>query len=260
MHKNDHNKLKNNNEPKRPVKENTSKRVLRIIKRILVWVAVIAAVSMVIFTIVSATIFNRNDRDLFGYKAFIVRSDSMSATDFKAGDLILIKEVDPATLKEGDIIAYQSRATENYGEVITHKIRTLTTTEDGVPAFITYGTTTGVDDAVPVTYEYVLGKHAGTIPGIGKFFSFLKTTPGYIVCILLPFLILIVVQVINTARLYQKYKQEQQKELQLERKQLEATREELQRMAEELKKMRAEMGIEGELPIEGPAQNESLEG
>ena len=48
---------------------------------------------------------DRNDRALFGYKMYIVRSDSMSATDFKAGDLILVRSVDPATLQEGDIIA-----------------------------------------------------------------------------------------------------------------------------------------------------------
>ena len=35
------------------------------------------------------------DRSLFGYKAFIVLSDSMKATDFDAGDLVLVKEVDP---------------------------------------------------------------------------------------------------------------------------------------------------------------------
>ena len=56
---------------------------------------------MMVFTIVSVTTFDRNDRALFGYKMYIVRSDSMSATDFKAGDLILVRSVDPATLQEG---------------------------------------------------------------------------------------------------------------------------------------------------------------
>ena len=34
---------------------------------------------------------------------------------------------------------------ENYGEVVTHKIRTLTQDDKGAPGFITYGTTTGED-------------------------------------------------------------------------------------------------------------------
>ena len=80
------------------------KKALSIVKTIVVILLVIVAVGMMIFTIVSAATFDRNDRDLFGYKAFIVLSDSMSATDFDAGDLVIVKEVDPATLKEGDII------------------------------------------------------------------------------------------------------------------------------------------------------------
>ena len=36
------------------------------------------AVFMMIFTIVSVSTFDRADRNLFGYKAFIVLSDSMS--------------------------------------------------------------------------------------------------------------------------------------------------------------------------------------
>ena len=81
------------------------KKALNIIKNILVWLVMIFAVFMMIFTIVSVTTFDRADRNIFGYKAFIVLSDSMKATDFDAGDLVLVKEVDPATLKEGDIIA-----------------------------------------------------------------------------------------------------------------------------------------------------------
>ena len=118
------------------------KKTLSIIKNVFIWLIVILAVCMMIFTIVSVNTFDRNDRSLFGYKAFIVRTDSMSKTDFSAGDLILLKEVDPSTLKEGDIIAYISQNPANYGETVTHKIRRLTTDANGDPGFITYGTTT----------------------------------------------------------------------------------------------------------------------
>ena len=85
------------------------KKILGIIKSILVWIFVIFAVSMTIFTVISVNTFNRNDRSILGYKAYIVNTDSMSKTDFKAGDLILVKETDPSTLKAGDIITYMSK-------------------------------------------------------------------------------------------------------------------------------------------------------
>ena len=221
-------------------------KVLKIVRNIVVWLIVALAVCMMVFTIVSVSTFDRADRNLFGYKAFIVLSDSMSKTDFNAGDLVLVKEVDPATLKEGDIIAYTSQNTANYGETVTHKIRRLTTDANGEPGFITYGTTTDTDDETVVTYPYVLGKYQGHIPKVGTFFQFLKTTPGYIVCILLPFLLLILMEGIRCIRLFRKYKSEQQAELQAERDKIEAERAETQKMMKELLELKAQMaGSEG---------------
>ena len=220
-------------------------KALKIIRSIFVWLMVALAVFMMIFTIVSVSTFDRADRNLFGYKAFIVLSDSMSKTDFNAGDLVLVKAVDPSTLKEGDIIAYTSQNTSNYGETVTHKIRRLTTDANGEPGFVTYGTTTDTDDETVVTYPYVLGKYQGRIPKVGTFFQFLKSTPGYIVCILVPFLLLILLEGIRCIRLFRIYKAEQQAELQAERDKIEADRAETQRMMQELLAMKAQMAQNG---------------
>ena len=216
-------------------------KALKIIRSIFVWLMVALAVFMMIFTIISVSTFDRADRNLFGYKAFIVLSDSMSKTDFNAGDLVLVKEVDPSTLKEGDIIAYTSQNTSNYGETVTHKIRKITTDANGEPGFVTYGTTTDTDDETVVTYPYVLGKYSSHIPKVGAFFQFLKSTPGYIVCVLIPFLLLILLEGIRCIRLFRKYKAEQQAELQAERDKIEADRAETQRMMQELLAMKAQM-------------------
>ena len=217
------------------------KKALNVIKNIFVWLMVILAVCMMIFTVVSVNTFDRSDRSLFGYKAFIVLSDSMSKTDFSAGDLVLIKEVEPSTLKEGDIISYTSRNTANYGETVTHKIRSLTTDANGEPGFITYGTTTDTDDETVVTYPYILGKYKSHIPKVGKLFQFLKTTPGYIVCILIPFLLLILIQGLNCIKLFRRYRQEQLAELRAEREKIEAERAEGLKMMAELQALRAQL-------------------
>jgi len=217
------------------------KKVFNIAKNILVWMVVILAVCMMIFTIISVTTFNRNDRSLFGYKAYIVTSDSMSKTDFDAGDLILAKEVDPATIKEGDIITYMSQNPESFGETITHKVRSLTTDANGNPGFITYGTTTETDDATIVTYPYVLGRYEKAIPNIGTFFTFLKTTQGYFVCIFIPFMLLILYQGLNTIRLFRRYKREQLQEMEAERAKIETERVESAKMMEELMALKEEL-------------------
>lgn len=218
------------------------KKVMKTVSGVLVWIVVLIAVAMMIFTIVSVNTFNRNDRALFGYKAFIVLSDSMSATDFDSGDLVVVKEVaDPSTLQEGDIISYQSLNSANYGETVTHKIRQRTVNANGEPGFITYGTTTGTDDEIVVTYPFVQGKYQFAIPKLGSFFVFLKTPLGYVICILIPFLLLIFYQALNCVKIFRQYKVEQMKELQAEKDAIEAERRKSEAVMEELRAMQAQM-------------------
>ncbi len=251
------------------------KKALNIIKSIFTWLLVILAVGMMVFTVISVTAFDRNDRDIFGYKAYIVRSDSMNSVDgdaqkgyFKAGDLIFVKEVDPTTLNEGDIISYTSTNTENFGETVTHMIKSKTTDANGDAGFITYGTATGTEDANVVTYSYVLGKYTGNIAGVGTFFTFLKTTPGYIVCIFLPFLLLIIMQGINSIRLFRKYKAEQmaemeaqrekeRAELKAEREKIEEERKKQEEMMQRLLEMQAAMQGDRDSSLQAPQNDKN---
>ena len=213
------------------------KKAVNAIMSVLSTLMMIVAVCVMVFTIISVNTFNRQDRSLMGYKAFIVLSDSMSATDFDAGDLVLTKDVNPAELQAGDIIAYISENPDNYGEVVTHKIRTVNS--DGT--FTTYGTTTDTDDAYPVSWEQVLGKYDKAIPKVGAFFNFLKTTPGYICCIFVPFALLIMMQGLNTVKLFKQYKREQQEDIDRQKAELEQERLETKAMMEELLAMKREM-------------------
>ena len=235
------------------MKETLSK-VLRVVTTVLM----VVSICIMLFTVISVLTFNRTDRQLFGYRAFIVLSDSMSATDFSAGDLVLTRDVDPTTLQPGDIIAFTSTNTESYGQVVTHKIRSLTTTDSGEPGFITYGTTTGTDDEAVVTYMDVLGKYSGRLAGVGRFFNFLKTTPGYILCIFVPFALLILSQSVETVRLFRRYKSEQMAELQQEKDQLAEERRQSAAMLAELQALRAQLGQTppdaAETPAAGPEQ------
>ena len=217
------------------------KKALQITKTVLVWLVVTIAVGMMIFTLISVSTFDKTDRNIFGFKFFIVTSDSMAATDFDAGDIAISKNVDPKTLKEGDIITFLSQDHDNFGEVVTHKIRRLTTDANGRPGFVTYGTTTDTDDRTVVTHEYVVGQYVGRIPKVGSFFMFLKTTPGYILCILLPFLLLILSQGLNCIRLFRQYRKEQMDEMKAEREKIEQERAESQRMMAELLELKAQL-------------------
>lgn len=235
------------------------KKAWEIISTAMAWIVVVIAVFMMIFTIVSVNTFDRNDRDIFGYRCYIVLSDSMAATDFDAGDLVLVKEVDPTTLQVGDVIAYQSQNSENYGATVTHKIRAKTTDANGNPGFITYGTTTGVDDETVVTYPFILGKYQVALPKVGTFFQFLKTPQGYIVCILIPFLLLIIYQGLNCVKIFKLYKAEQMAELQAEKDALEAQRKQSEVMMAQLLAMQQQMKQQNQSAAPPPQENTAAE-
>ena len=228
----------------------TVKKALGIVSKVLTWIVIAITVFMMIFTVFSTLTFDRNDRNLFGIRFYIVLSDSMSPSEnnkndkvhFNAGDIVLIKNVKDATaLQPGDVIAFISQNSDSFGQTITHMIREVRTSDNGKVEYVTYGTNTGTDDEALVEPEYVLGKYAGKLPGVGHFFSFLKTTPGYIVCILVPFLLLILWQGVNTVKLFKQYKREQMADMQAEKDKIEAERAENQRMMQELLALKAQL-------------------
>ena len=247
----------------------TSKKILNIALKVVTWLLVAFTVFMMIFTIVTVTTVDRNDRSIFGVKFYIVQTDSMSLSEnnkdmdvhFNAGDIVIIKNVeDNRALQAGDIIAFMSTNSVSYGETVTHMIREVKKTEDGkVLGYVTYGTNTGTDDEALVEPEYVLGVYSGKLPGVGNFFAFVKSTPGYIVCILVPFLLLILYNGVNVIRLFRKYKREQMADMQAEKEKLEAERAENQRMMQELLALKAQLAKKDgeETPPADPTSEDS---
>ncbi len=235
------------------------KKAFNIAKTVLTVLLISVSLFMMVFTIVSVTTFNKANKSLFGYNTFVVLSDSMKSVDgdeslgyFKSGDLIFVKEIDPKELMPGDIISYTSTNSENYGETVTHMIRRTAIDAEGEKGFVTYGTSSGADDVNIVTYPFIIGKYEGKLSGVGGFFEFLKTTPGYIVCILIPFLLLIGMQGLNSIRLFKRYKaeeletlerkrNEEREELRAERAMLEEERRRQEAMMKRLMEMQESM-------------------
>ena len=205
----------------------------------------------VLFTIITVTTVDKNDRNIFGYRFYIVQTDSMSLSEknpdaeiyFDAGDIIASKLLkDPTALQPGDVITFMSINSSSYGEVITHMIREVKYNDEGkIVGFVTYGTNTGTNDEKVVEPEYILGKYTGKLPGVGNFFAFVKSTPGYIVCILVPFLLLILYNGVNVIRLFRQYKKEQTAVMEAERAEIAEERKKNEDMLRELQALREQL-------------------
>lgn len=182
------------------------KRVWDIFSTILVWILVLLAVCALALTILTPRT-PEGDRELFGHRFYIVLSDSMTASGIHAGDLVIAKTVDPATLEAGEIISFFSRNPATYGQTVTHKIYARVADSQGDPAFITYGTATGVCDDTLVAYQDVRGVYRTHLPKVGSFFSYLKTREGYFFCVMLPFMLVIFCQLFVCLRAFEAYRE-----------------------------------------------------
>lgn len=110
---------------------------------------------------------------VFGYSPVIVLSGSMSP-EFEAGDMIIIKKVDPYTLKEGDVICFIEEES-----AVTHRIIEVQNVSGGDVLYITQGDANNVEDSTPVVPAQVQGKYIDVhLSGMGDFAIFLQSTPG----------------------------------------------------------------------------------
>ena len=242
-----------------------TKKLVNIGMKVITWLLIAFTVFMMIFTIVTVTTVDRNDRSIFGVKFYIVQTDSMSKSEnnkdmdihFNAGDIVLIKDLsdnEKAELKAGDVIAFLSTNSVSYGETVTHMIREVKYNDEGkIVGFVTYGTNTGTNDEKVVEPEYILGKYTGKLPGVGNFFAFVKSTPGYIVCILVPFLLLILYNGVNVIRLFRQYKKEQTAVMEAERAEIAEERKKNEDMLRELQALKEQLERQkGDTPTETP--------
>lgn len=204
------------------------KAILKKIGNIAKIALTVVVVCIMLLTIFSVVMSEDQGGTLFGYKLMIVLSDSMKATHFEAGDVIIVKNVDADVLKPGDVISFISTSPGSYGRMVTHRIREIHWDDNGKRSFVTYGTTSGINDDEPVTEENLVGIYKTRIPKVGKFFSFLKTTQGYLLCILLPFLLLIAYYGISSIRYFRKYYDGHMAEIRQEMEKLERQKRELE--------------------------------
>lgn len=160
----------------------------------------------------------------FGWKPFIVLSGSME-TEIFAGDLAVVKEVDPEIIKENDIIAFK-----HGGIVTTHRVVRITE-EDGVTKYITKGDNNNVEDSGFVLQEQVEGIYQFKMDNLGNLAMFVQTPIGMMVCLSIPLALLLLIQLVesNNSKKYIKEKQSKEKELKEEIERLKKQNEDLLR-------------------------------
>ena len=163
-----------------------------------------------------------------GTLPLIVLTDSMYPV-IESGDLIICHTEEPENIQAGDMIAFFDPA-GNGSSIVTHRVMEVTE-QDGQIAWRTKGDNNNTEDRLLVTEDKLVAIYKGTrLPGFGNVALFMQTTPGLIVCVVCPILVLVGYDMMRR-RMYEKANKQDTDQLMAE--------------LEELRRMKAEKEQEG---------------
>lgn len=136
-----------------------------------------------------------------GTLPLIVLTDSMYPV-IQSGDLIICHTAEPEEIQVGDVIAFFDPA-GNGASIVTHRVLEVTEL-DGQIAWRTKGDNNNTEDRLLVTADKLVAVYEGTrLAGFGNVALFMQTTPGLIVCVVCPILLLVGYDMIRR-RMYEK--------------------------------------------------------
>ena len=189
-------------------KTDTKHRIFTIIGIVLC--VLLAPILIINLILVIQGMVNPNEvPGIGGYKPMMVVTESME--DYiMAGDVIIVKEVDPTTLKVDDVITFFDPL-GNGTTTVTHRIIDVINDENGL-WFQTQGDNNNVPDRELVEADAVVGIYVSRIPLVAHIALFMQTVPGLIISIFVPLCAFIVYDLIRR-RQYEKKKDQEREAL-----------------------------------------------
>ncbi len=101
---------------------------------------------------------------LAGATPYTVLTGSMRP-DYPPGTLVVVKAVDPADLRVGDVVTYQLESGD--ATVVTHRVVTISTDLEGEVSLTTQGDANNVPDTDPVRPVQIKGRLWYSVPYLG---------------------------------------------------------------------------------------------
>ena len=190
----------------------------------------IASTVLVVLMVLCA-VFLMGSR-LIGYQCFNVISPSMTP-HYNVGDLIYVKDVDPNTIKVGDVITFLVNEDLVVG---THRVTRIDAENQ---RFYTKGDKNKDEDAEPVHFNNVIGVPQFSIPLLGYVSDFVQHPPGSYITLAVGAFLILAVFLPDMIRVKKKDGEEEAEEPVAAS---ESVEEENLRLKAELEKLREEIG------------------
>ncbi len=199
-----------------------AKKVLSTVVNVLCIIIIILSICLLLMVVINGA---DSERGVFGFHVYRVLTGSMEP-EIPTDSLILVKQTDPSTLKEGDVITFHSSDPVLKGAVNTHRIQKITE-DNGEVVFVTKGDANQVADPYPVSYSNVVGVLVFSSYFLGKLVRLIVNPLVFIPLIAIPLLLIILMNIKEAFQASRKASEEE--EAQALREALEKVREERKR-------------------------------
>ncbi len=179
---------------------NKVKKILGIVGNVLLWAFVVFS-ALVMVLVFAAQGSEDGIPEIMGTSLITIETPSMTPT-YKVGDLVFLQKLDSEEKKAlvpGDIITYKAPIDINgdgmIGDINTHRIEGIS--ENGT--ITTKGDGNLVADNYTISYNDIVGKCEPDekIGGVGNVISFLRSSLGFFICIVLPLILFFIYELYN---------------------------------------------------------------
>lgn len=133
---------------------------------------------------------------IFGYRVFTITDNTM-ANKYILNDIVLVKDINPKSIKKNDNIAYYGDNDFNKKKIVFHKV--IEVKKDKELSFVTKGINSLYEDPL-VSNKKVIGKVIGVIPVVTLFNNILNNPIGFFLLIFLPIILIILEQIFKTIK------------------------------------------------------------
>ena len=141
------------------------KRTKQIVKKLLFIIIIILLYN--IFLITKSTLDKTDAKSMFGYRAYVITTNSMEPT-INVGDIIIVSGIEKDKIRTDKIVTF-----EQNNQIITHRIVGIEETEKG-SKYVTKGDNNLTKDTEEISYEQILGTIVLKIPRIGNIILLLE--------------------------------------------------------------------------------------
>ena len=186
-----------------PSTADAKQKVLTIIGTILC--VILLPILIINLTLIAKSYLNEDEvPSLGGVFPMIVLTDSMYP-EIASGDLIICNTAEPEEIRVNDVISFFDPMGSGTS-VVTHRVLEIVE-EDGKLSYRTKGDNNNAEDQVLVPQDKLVGIYRSRIPGLGNVAMFMQTTPGLILCVVCPVLLMVGFDMLRRKK-YEKAKQQ----------------------------------------------------